>query len=342
MADSSNVPAMMATMIVCIIASLVFMMLRFYCKQILSSSRLGLDDYVLVFSWILFLVFCILSMQAAQYGLGKHLVDIDLVNDFPKALFLIPIGQFFAVLSISVSKSSFILTLLRLVTKPYQKVALWFMLLTINGSMLMIAIVQFYQCGAVPTEGCIEGNTVIALGVFAAGYSAAMDIVLSAFPSLVIWNLQMKTREKVGVIVAMSLGLVAGVIGIYKSTTIPNVARDSDFTFGTAIVLIWLVAEFTATVMAASIPFFRPLVRKFSSKGTSRKESSGYGMTNRSRGHKQLGSQVDMKSSVGPDSDSSKGIVVSNNNILRKTDYVVEYDSASHDEEAGKPHREMF
>jgi hypothetical protein len=187
------------------------------------------------------LVYIIFSIYTTRFGLGEHLINVDLVNDLPKALYFLPISQFFAVLSVAVSKSSFILTLLRLVVQPWQKAALWFMLATINASMLSIAIVQFYQCGAVPTAGCIAGDHVIGLGVFAAGYSAALDIVLSAFPSLVIWNLQMQKREKLGVIIAMSLGLIAGVVGIYKTTTIPNVARDSDFTCGSppALSLLW-------------------------------------------------------------------------------------------------------
>lgn len=38
--------------------------------------------------------------------------------------------------------------------------------------------------------------------------SAAMDLVLTAFPTLVIWKVQMVNREKVGVIASMSLGVM--------------------------------------------------------------------------------------------------------------------------------------
>lgn len=153
------------------------------------------------------MVFIVISIISTKYGLGKQSVDLDLTL-MPKLLYLLPIAQFFAVLSVAVSKASFILTLLRLVTLTWQKAALWFMFVTINTSMLSISIVQFFQCGVVPEKGCVAGNIVISLGVFAAGYSAAMDLVLTLFPSLIIWKLHMKKREKVGVIVSMSLGLV--------------------------------------------------------------------------------------------------------------------------------------
>jgi hypothetical protein len=85
---------------------------------------------------------------------------------------------------------------------------LYFALASINLAMLSISIVQFYQCGVPPTPGCIANDSVIALGIFAAAYSAAMDIVLATFPSLIIWKLQMQRREKVGIIIAMSLGVM--------------------------------------------------------------------------------------------------------------------------------------
>lgn len=44
------------------------------------------------------------------------------------------------------------------------------------------------------------------LTFFVPADSAAMDLFLTAFPTIVIWKVQMKKREKVGVIASMSLG----------------------------------------------------------------------------------------------------------------------------------------
>ncbi|KAK7755340.1 hypothetical protein SLS62_002566 [Diatrype stigma] len=259
--------------------------------------------------------------------------------NIPKIVDLMAIGNFFAVLSIAVSKTSFILTLVRLVIEPWQKVALWFMASTINLSMLMIAIVQVFQCPAEPAPGCIDGNIVIRLGVYAACYSAVMDIVLSAFPSLVIWKLQMKRREKTAIIIAMSLGVVAGIVGIYKSSIIPNVARDVDFTFGIALVLIWLAAEFTATVMAASIPFMRPLLRKVSSS-VGRQKFSGHSST-----HVRLSSRG--RNGRQTDTESNRELFATNNKIVRRTEFTLEYNESSSPEEGaegkhGENHHDAF
>jgi hypothetical protein len=260
-----------------------------------------------------------------------------------------------------VSKSSFILTLLRLVVEPWHKAALWFMLVTINLSMGSISIVQFFLCSVPPTPGCVSSDVVIGLGVFAAGYSAAMDLVLTGFPSLVIWKLQMKRREKVGIIASMSLGVVyvlspalpsfppsltlssAGVVGIYKSSTIPAVSRSADFTHGTAIVLIWLVAEFVATVIACSIPFFRPLLRLVSG-ATRSKGSSTYAMNSGmgKGGHSKLGSRTDVVKPNPDDTGSDKDELPLNSGhsgVVHRTDvFPVEYDNWSGNEGSNNGH----
>lgn len=181
---------------------------------------------------LFFLAYVVLSIYTTKFGLGSHVADVD-PSLIPTTLYFLPIGQFFAVISVAVSKSSFILTLLRLVQRPWQKYALWFMLATINIFMLSIAIVQFFQCSDPPTKGCVPTENVVGLGIFAAGCtcallfvffpllfrvvltiypiltdSAAMDLVLTAFPTLVIWRVQMVKREKIGVIASMSLGIM--------------------------------------------------------------------------------------------------------------------------------------
>ncbi|KAK6821221.1 hypothetical protein PG987_015621 [Apiospora arundinis] len=354
MAGGSMSTAMTVTMIVCGVITLLFMGARFAAKKMVNS-KLAMDDYVLAASWVIFAVFVVLSIYTTTLGLGQHLDASFDMTKLPKLLFWLPVGQFFAVWAVAVSKSSFIITLLRLVETKWQKAALWFMLVTILLSMGSISIVQFYQCATPEQKGCVPSDSVIGLGVYAAGYFAVMDLVLTAFPSVVIWGLQMKIRDKIGIILSMSLGLVAGVVGLYKTSTIPYISRSADFSFGTSIVLIWLVAEVSATIIAASIPFYRPYFRRNKSSGPSggnsgtgpKSSPSSYALSNRNRrtrdGHSMLDSGVDHRgtSAEGNDNNSDKAILRNDSRIVRKTNISVNYMS---DEEANYPkqHRDQF
>lgn len=118
-------------------------------------------------------------------------------------------------------------------------------------------------------------------------------------------------------------------MGIYKTSTISLVARDADFTYGTAYPLIWLAAEVSATVIAASIPFFRPLVRLV----TGQEQKDSYGLSKVSRpGTNPLARTHDR---LEGDDRSDKFILKPNAHILRQTSITVQH-SYETDEEGGR------
>ena len=57
-----------------------------------------------------------------------------------------------------------------------------------------------------------------------------MDFALALFPTFLIWRLKMEWKEKLGVIVAMSLGVLAGITAGIKTAFIPGTSRSVDFT----------------------------------------------------------------------------------------------------------------
>ena len=60
------------------------------------------------------------------------------------------------------------------------------------------------------------------------GYSAFVDFCLAILPWKILWTLQMKRHEKIGAAVGMSLGLVAGAIGVAKVVNILTVTTTAN------------------------------------------------------------------------------------------------------------------
>lgn len=86
-----------------------------------------------------------------------------------------------------------------------------------------------------------------------------MDFALVAIAWTVVFQLQMRsTREKVGLGVAMSMGVAAGITSLVKAAILPALA-GGDITYATASLHIWSMAEPSVTIMAASIPLLRVL-----------------------------------------------------------------------------------
>ncbi|KAL2131951.1 hypothetical protein VTI74DRAFT_4406 [Chaetomium olivicolor] len=85
-----------------------------------------------------------------------------------------------------------------------------------------------------------------------------MDIVLAVLPWKFLWVLQVKRKEKIGVIMAMRFGLIAGAMAIAKSTELPTVV-SADFA-ETLALWYWGNAKIFLSIIAASVPMLRVLV----------------------------------------------------------------------------------
>ena len=53
-------------------------------------------------------------------------------------------------------------------------------------------------------SGSID-DQILTLGI---AYSGCMDFILALLPWLIIWKLEMKKREKIGIALAMSMGVL--------------------------------------------------------------------------------------------------------------------------------------
>jgi hypothetical protein len=69
---------------------------------------------------------------------------------------------------------------------------------------------------------CFPADSIINYLIFSAAYSAAMDIILALLAWKVVLPLNMRKKEKIGVLVAMSMGLVAAATAIIKIVQIPS------------------------------------------------------------------------------------------------------------------------
>ncbi|KAK3314369.1 hypothetical protein B0H66DRAFT_504351, partial [Apodospora peruviana] len=268
--EETNGPRIVISLSIITSVSLVMMVLRFFCKA-RYSKKFGWDDHLLSASWICLLTYSALTIVAVNNGIGRRRALIPPAN-LSTALQLLYVGRFFGIIALAVSKSSFAVTLLYLSRNPWQRAVIWFILVSLNLVMWVCGLSLFFQCWPVRKAWdldapgtCWDSRVQVNIGIGAGAYSAAMDFGLAVFPTILIWHLQMGKREKLGVLLAMSLGVFAGITAIVKSYYITGTARsNADFTFSSADLLIWSGSETAVTIMAASVPFLRLIVKEVS------------------------------------------------------------------------------
>ncbi|KAK3396953.1 hypothetical protein B0T20DRAFT_414900 [Sordaria brevicollis] len=286
----SAVPLMYGSFITYQLLALVFICLRFYCKRMVRAKWFFAEDFALVAAWVFELVYISLALWLTNYGYAVPLMDIFakdpnfLSSKLPTLLRWSPPVLLFGTWGTALSKISFCLTLLRLVKNVtrWQTVALWFLLVSITGVTIVMSVIMFFQCHfsgfpspIVSQSVCVGAKVVYHYTTFQCVYQACVDFALAAAPTIVIWKTNIgNTRQKSIIISAMSLGFIAGAIGIAKTVVNAKVQENGD-TYGIGVVLVLSQAEVSAAIIAACVPFCRPLVRKFSSKENSDEESGG-------------------------------------------------------------------
>ncbi|KAI0014509.1 hypothetical protein F4780DRAFT_250137 [Xylariomycetidae sp. FL0641] len=87
-----------------------------------------------------------------------------------------------------------------------------------------------------------------------------MDFLLASLPWQVIWGLQMKPIEKLGVGCAMSLGWLAGAAAIMRCINLSQLAQ-MDMSYDSMDEIVWTATEAGVTIIASSIPILRVYVQ---------------------------------------------------------------------------------
>lgn len=177
----------------------------------------GVEEYRLADkknTQIMLLADVIVTTVAVDTGLGKH-IDSVKGDKFIKTMLLSAVAQMLSILGAAWSKTSFAVTLLRLTVVSHVRYLVWFIIISLNLFLTFTALLPLFQCTPIGksfdpnVDGkCWDRTLVLVLTIFGAAYSAAADFALAIIPWVLIWNLQMNLKEKIGVGICMSLGIV--------------------------------------------------------------------------------------------------------------------------------------
>jgi hypothetical protein len=241
----------------------IFLALRVYCRLLTRRQNLWWDDWVLIASWVrrqtIFMVankflfssvkgilksmsltreqVCILITTSIQsylttLGYGKHSWDIDPANIQAMMLPMLVSGTF-SVTAAVWSKTSFAITLMRITDGWIKNVAI-FAIVSMNIFMGLSGLFSWIRCKplhkawdlTVPFEEgtCWAPEVLERYDIFSSSFSAFMDIALAILPWKFLWGLQMQPKEKIGVGIAMSMGVFAGATAVVKTTKLPGMA----------------------------------------------------------------------------------------------------------------------
>ncbi|KAL5603913.1 hypothetical protein FOVSG1_006663 [Fusarium oxysporum f. sp. vasinfectum] len=260
----SRGPTLLAIFWSAVASSAMILGLRLYCK-IRTGRGLWWDDYIALSSWVSLVIFISLETYLVvplKYGSR----DCDIPPENLALTATIAAAAYpFLLLSIMWSKSSFGVTLLRITTE-WMKRAVWGLIISINVFLGFSILIYYIQCTPVQAlwdirvKGkCWDRDIAMKYHVFSGVWSSAVDLTLVFFPWKILWGTQMLGREKWGISIAMSMGIFAAVASSIKTAQLHLLSSTS--TYKAVPVMYWGPIEVATTIIAASIPALRLLIK---------------------------------------------------------------------------------
>ncbi|KAK4159981.1 hypothetical protein QBC43DRAFT_304178 [Cladorrhinum sp. PSN259] len=268
------------------IVATIFIVLRLTCKQMGKRRNLWWDDWILIACWFTIIANDVLLVHLVKtFKLGRHTWEMPHWDDDEQTQkFWIAIGARATLIITAIvwAKTSFAVTLLRL-TDGTTRNLLWFLIISMNIVMGVSAMGPWIQCTPLRrtwdwsvTEGkCWPQGALTKLWMATGGYSAAIDFALAVIPWTFLWRLTLRRTEKWGIMIAMSMSFIAGVVAIMKCIKLP--ALGGGDLYDGVEAFIWDVTEATVTMTACCIPALRVLLRDVKQSAASDEEGSPHG-----------------------------------------------------------------
>ncbi|KAH8655459.1 hypothetical protein BX600DRAFT_515280 [Xylariales sp. PMI_506] len=237
----------------------IFLILRLHIRT--SIWKLWWDDLILLLGWLCFAAEAVLLYLNTLLGFGKHALDID-PNNFSQIALYGAIGLTVGTLAINLAKISFAVTLITL-TEGRWRTVVWFAIGSLTLFAIPVAILPWLQCNPLvktfvdfwPGQ-CVDKNISLYYGIFQGSWAAFSDFSLALIPWKILSGLKIQRMEKIGVGIAMSLGVVAGGAAIMRTFYIIQLT-DVDISFDSVQVVVWTAAEASISVIAPSLPILR-------------------------------------------------------------------------------------
>ncbi|KAF2802068.1 uncharacterized protein BDZ99DRAFT_469119 [Mytilinidion resinicola] len=265
--------------------------LRLYTRGFILKT-FGWDDVMAIFLLAVNTIQQVILFMFLHHGCGIHtwLLSSEQIHQILKWLFVEEVFYYF---THWVIKQAFLLFYLRLSQRPNFQKMVW-ITMGLNTAFLIINwLLAFLQCTPFdaifhpenhPEAHCM--NSLVLL-IIPSILNIITDVIILVLPIPTVWQLQMSTRRKVGVLAVIGFGAAAVLISGCRIIILYQLHVSSDIAYilGKMVIIASLEIEFA--IMAVNLPSVKALWNKMVGGGSSAGSGAmGYSKENRSKGYK--------------------------------------------------------
>ncbi|KAF2131446.1 hypothetical protein P153DRAFT_429743 [Dothidotthia symphoricarpi CBS 119687] len=274
---------------VMIVLSTLFLGLRLHTRVSICHT-IGLDDWLIVLSWLGCVAWMTVCLYDFQYGYGQHLwnVTAEQMAGYLKTLF--------AVITVYVwvpalTKLSLLALYRRLDPNPKIRACVYALSFLVVGYTLAITIVAAGPCNPYAQPGAQQ--CLVKLNLFMSVINIVTDLLILLLPVRMLHQLQLPNKQKIllGLIFALGSGVM--IVSIVRIIFVYALIAEPDATYHQARAALFSAVEVNGGVICACLALLKPFFQKhlpwllsLSSRSRSRSGSRKLGIFGGSSGVK--------------------------------------------------------
>ncbi|TEY71109.1 hypothetical protein BOTCAL_0101g00010 [Botryotinia calthae] len=238
------------------------------CFVRITREAFGLDDWMIVLGWIMFVLNVSMSTMSAINGLGVHNLTITAAEMEPAVKYF-TIFQLFTLTGTLPVKASICISLMRITPSLTYRKILYAIMAGSVATVLISDIVVIVTCRpmaftwdkTIPDGKCSSINAILILSYCFSATNIITDWSTAIIPAFIIWNLKLSPKIKVAISILLGMGMFASVATVVRVKYFPNYAKSIDYLYGVAPIVWWSTIEIGLGIIAACLSALRPLLR---------------------------------------------------------------------------------
>ncbi|CAH0044310.1 unnamed protein product [Clonostachys solani] len=239
-------------------------------SRLTTSNRLEIDDWIVMAVGALYSAFLVLGQYVGQRSFGVDIWTLD-PDALTMSFKLFYVNESFYVVTLCLCKVSILFLYLRIFPSQQFRLA-------VNGALLLtilptvvIMFLQIFQCIPIAYiwEGWQKPNYVgyclnlNHLTFISTGFSIVQDLVILILPLPSLFQLNIKIRDKIGLVFMFSLGLFVTAISCLRTLYIIKFDRsNTNPTWEYVDLIVWTGLEVAVTIIVACVPAIWVLLKR--------------------------------------------------------------------------------
>ncbi|KAK6851677.1 hypothetical protein PG995_011802 [Apiospora arundinis] len=270
MADGVDIPnrgpELQAVCIALLALAVTATALRVFTRTFILKA-FGLDDAVMVFATISFILFTASALTGVHYGTGRHNSDLK-KQDVQDAMKFWWFCYIWYCVTMIASKISIGLFLLRITVIKVHKWIIYVVLFLSVITGMVFFFVTLLQCQPLyyfwnkDGQGtCVPPSIIAALTYLYSAFSVLCDFTFALLPLHMIMGLQMRNSIKYSLIPILGMACVASIAVVVRFVFV-HTFEDPDFLWATLDIAIWSDVEQGLAICAGCLATLQPLIKR--------------------------------------------------------------------------------